>query len=122
ALSDPSSRLSTSPPPPAIAVPLLEMGFSLRQITKALEATGARGEADAQNITVLAMWMIEHPGTEDERDEPHGRGGVAATDPTRARAPRPRPEEVSGAKLVPGLFWRHRHRHLRDGGRIQRVS
>lgn len=35
---------------------------------------GARGEADAQNITVLAMWMIEHPGTEDERDEPHGRG------------------------------------------------
>lgn len=68
-LSDPTSRLSTSPPPPAIAVPLLEMGFSLRQITKALEATGARGEADAQNITVLAMWMIEHPG-EDDHDEP----------------------------------------------------
>ncbi|XP_054587942.1 probable E3 ubiquitin-protein ligase HERC1 isoform X4 [Nothobranchius furzeri] len=74
-LSDPNSRLSTSPPPPAIAVPLLEMGFSLRQITKALEATGARGEADAQNITVLAMWMIEHPAMEDERDELHGRGG-----------------------------------------------
>ncbi|XP_035381674.1 probable E3 ubiquitin-protein ligase HERC1 isoform X2 [Electrophorus electricus] len=68
ALSDPSSRLSTSPPPPAIAVPLLEMGFSLRQIMKALEATGARGEADAQNITVLAMWMIEHPGTEASED------------------------------------------------------
>uniref|UniRef100_H0V6J8 HECT-type E3 ubiquitin transferase n=1 Tax=Cavia porcellus TaxID=10141 RepID=H0V6J8_CAVPO len=68
ALSDPSSRLSTSPPPPAIAVPLLEMGFSLRQIAKAMEATGARGEADAQNITVLAMWMIEHPGHEDEED------------------------------------------------------
>ncbi|XP_061742965.1 probable E3 ubiquitin-protein ligase HERC1 isoform X4 [Nerophis ophidion] len=70
-LSDPSSRLSTSPPPPAIAVPLLEMGFSLCQIIKALEATGARGEVDAQNITVLAMWMIEHPGTDDE---PRGRG------------------------------------------------
>ncbi|XP_055518701.1 probable E3 ubiquitin-protein ligase HERC1 isoform X3 [Leucoraja erinacea] len=69
ASSDPSSRLSTSPPPPPIAVPLLEMGFSLRQITKAMEATGARGEADAQNITVLAMWMIEHPGTEED-DEP----------------------------------------------------
>ncbi|ERE75744.1 putative E3 ubiquitin-protein ligase HERC1-like protein [Cricetulus griseus] len=68
ALSDPSSRLSTSPPPPAIAVPLLEMGFSLRQIAKAMEATGARGEADAQNITVLAMWMIEHPGHEDEEE------------------------------------------------------
>uniref|UniRef100_A0AAZ3RI90 HECT-type E3 ubiquitin transferase n=1 Tax=Oncorhynchus tshawytscha TaxID=74940 RepID=A0AAZ3RI90_ONCTS len=75
-LSDPSSRLSTSPPPPAIAVPLLEMGFSLRQITKALEATGTgtRGEADAQNITVLAMWMIEHPGTEEDEDESHSRG------------------------------------------------
>ncbi|XP_078055944.1 putative E3 ubiquitin-protein ligase HERC1 [Mustelus asterias] len=66
ASSDPSSRLSTSPPPPPIAVPLLEMGFSLRQITKAMEATGARGEADAQNITVLAMWMIEHPSTEED--------------------------------------------------------
>ncbi|XP_015275623.1 PREDICTED: probable E3 ubiquitin-protein ligase HERC1 [Gekko japonicus] len=68
ALSDPSSRLSTSPPPPAIAVPLLEMGFSLRQIAKAMEATGARGEADAQNITVLAMWMIEHPGNEEDEE------------------------------------------------------
>lgn len=37
--------------------------------------SGARGEADAQNITVLAMWMIEHPGTEDEHDESHSRGG-----------------------------------------------
>ncbi|XP_056269201.1 probable E3 ubiquitin-protein ligase HERC1 isoform X3 [Pseudoliparis swirei] len=73
--SDPSSRLSTSPPPPAIAVPLLEMGFSLGQITKALDATGARGEADAQNITVLAMWMIEHPCAEDEHEEPHGEDG-----------------------------------------------
>ncbi|XP_048649174.1 probable E3 ubiquitin-protein ligase HERC1 [Marmota marmota marmota] len=72
ALSDPSSRLSTSPPPPAIAVPLLEMGFSLRQIAKAMEATGARGEADAQNITVLAMWMIEHPGHEDEEEPQPG--------------------------------------------------
>lgn len=37
--------------------------------------SGARGEADAQNITVLAMWMIEHPGTEDEHEESHSRGG-----------------------------------------------
>nr|XP_033775643.1 probable E3 ubiquitin-protein ligase HERC1 isoform X2 [Geotrypetes seraphini] len=75
ALSDPSSRLSTSPPPPAIAVPLLEMGFSLRQIAKAMEATGARGEADTQNITVLAMWMIEHPGNEDD-EEPRSGGAI----------------------------------------------
>lgn len=31
---------------------------------------GARGEADAQNITVLAMWMIEHPGNEEEEEPP----------------------------------------------------
>ncbi|XP_029281086.1 probable E3 ubiquitin-protein ligase HERC1 [Cottoperca gobio] len=89
-LSDPSSRLSTSPPPPAIAVPLLEMGFSLRQITKALEATGAQGEADAQNITVLAMWMIEHPGTEDEHDEPdepHTRGSGVGGDGSDSSCP-----------------------------------
>ncbi|KAK1891774.1 putative E3 ubiquitin-protein ligase HERC1 [Dissostichus eleginoides] len=62
-LSDPSSRLSTSPPPPAIAVPLLEMGFSLRQITKALEATGAK-----------------HPGTEEEHEEGHTRGSGVGGD------------------------------------------
>lgn len=50
ALSDPSSRLSTSPPPPAIAVPLLEMGFSLRQITKALEATGQSASQKTLNV------------------------------------------------------------------------
>lgn len=27
------------------------------------------------------MWMIEHPGTEDERDEPHSRGGVTSDVP-----------------------------------------
>lgn len=115
ALSDPSSRLSTSPPPPAIAVPLLEMGFSLRQIMKALEATGrqilldtlmemscliqnffflliyhirhseyvlfwsvgACAEADAQNITVLAMWMIDHPGTADSEEASDPCSGAA---------------------------------------------
>uniref|UniRef100_A0A671MPI0 HECT-type E3 ubiquitin transferase n=1 Tax=Sinocyclocheilus anshuiensis TaxID=1608454 RepID=A0A671MPI0_9TELE len=91
ALSDPSSRLSTSPPPPAIAVPLLEMGFSLRQIMKALEATGARGEADAQNITVLAMWMIEHPGTadSDEASDPFSgaAGGGKSTERSYLRSP-----------------------------------
>lgn len=35
--------------------------------------SGARGEADAQNITVLAMWMIEHPGNEDD-EEPQSEG------------------------------------------------
>ncbi|TRY89487.1 hypothetical protein DNTS_016060 [Danionella cerebrum] len=116
ALSDPSSRLSTSPPPPAIAVPLLEMGFSLRQIMKALEATGAdcfhcdfssstidaffshvlcvsegaRGEADAQNISVLAMWMIDHPGTaesEEASDPCSGAAGGGKTERALLQSP-----------------------------------
>ena len=43
-------------------------------ITLVVDVPGARGEADAQNITVLAMWMIEHPGTEE--DDEGGEGGV----------------------------------------------
>ncbi|MEQ2289785.1 putative E3 ubiquitin-protein ligase herc1 [Ameca splendens] len=48
---------------------------------------GARGEADAQNITVLAMWMIEHPGTEDERDEQHTRSSVLGGDGSDSSCP-----------------------------------
>lgn len=40
---------------------------------------------DAQNITVLAMWMIEHPGTEDEHGESHGRGGGGETSESPCR-------------------------------------
>ena len=42
--------------------------------------SGASGEADAQNITVLAMWMIEHPGTEEEHEEGHTRGSGVGGD------------------------------------------
>ncbi|XP_032830981.2 putative E3 ubiquitin-protein ligase HERC1 isoform X4 [Petromyzon marinus] len=66
ASSDPSSRQSCSPPPPPVAVPLLEMGFPLRHIQRAMEATGTRGDADTQNVTLLATWMLEHPYMEDE--------------------------------------------------------
>ncbi|XP_037104179.1 probable E3 ubiquitin-protein ligase HERC1 isoform X3 [Syngnathus acus] len=111
-LSDPSSRLSTSPPPPAIAVPLLEMGFSLRQITKALEATGARGEADAQNITVLAMWMIEHPGTDDGHDEPNTRGSGGGVSDSLC----------SGATASTGGKSRDRNTYVSSPGDIADVS
>lgn len=34
------------------------------------------------------MWMIEHPGTEDERDEPHTRSGALVVDaPDSASCP-----------------------------------
>ena len=52
-----------------------------------LLAPGARGEADAQNITVLAMWMIEHPGTEEEHEEPHTRGGGGCSDGSDSSCP-----------------------------------
>ncbi|XP_070543560.1 probable E3 ubiquitin-protein ligase HERC1 isoform X2 [Ptychodera flava] len=62
-------RRSPSPPPPPIATPLLEMGFTIRHIRRAMTATGTRGEVDARRINVLATWMIEHPCTESEEDE-----------------------------------------------------
>lgn len=155
ALSDPSSRLSTSPPPPAIAVPLLEMGFSLRQIMKALEATGrrilidtliemscliqnffclliyqirhseyvlywsvgARAEADAQNITVLAMWMIDHPGTADseEASDPcsGAAGGGKSTERGYLRSPGDIPN-ADAAEMEEGFSDRYNTYRMND--------
>ncbi|XP_050295909.1 probable E3 ubiquitin-protein ligase HERC1 isoform X2 [Anthonomus grandis grandis] len=50
-----------SPPPPAVAFPLLEMGFTLKHISKALKETKSTGEVSARSINVLATWMCEHP-------------------------------------------------------------
>lgn len=54
-------RRSNSPPPPPIAAPLLEMGFTLRHILKAIFETKSSGEISAHTINMLATWMIEHP-------------------------------------------------------------
>lgn len=54
-------RRSNSPPPPPIAAPLLEMGFSVRHILKAIFETKSSGEVSAHTINMLATWMIEHP-------------------------------------------------------------
>nr|XP_014345328.1 PREDICTED: probable E3 ubiquitin-protein ligase HERC1 [Latimeria chalumnae] len=51
---------------PPVAAPLLEMGFSIRHIYKALETTGLSEEADPQSIEQLASWMLEHPLPEHE--------------------------------------------------------
>lgn len=54
-------------------------------------SVGARGEADAQNITVLAMWMIDHPGTADseEASDPcsGAAGGGKSTERSCLRSP-----------------------------------
>nr|CAI5839109.1 unnamed protein product [Callosobruchus analis] len=55
---------------PDIATPLLEMGFSLRHILKAIIGTKLRGsEVTAQKINSLVTWMLEHPRTDPADDE-----------------------------------------------------
>lgn len=49
----------------SIVGPLLEMGFTLRHIFSAIQATGNSCEVNAHNINVLATWMIEHGYVED---------------------------------------------------------
>lgn len=60
---------SLSPPPPPIAAPLLEMGFSLKHVIRAINATGSSGEMSAHTINQLATWMIEHPCIDSTPDE-----------------------------------------------------
>ncbi|XP_076465936.1 putative E3 ubiquitin-protein ligase HERC1 isoform X3 [Babylonia areolata] len=53
---------SPSPPPPPIVTPLLEMGFQLQHIQRALSATAINGrDVTARAINRLATWMLEHP-------------------------------------------------------------
>uniref|UniRef100_A0A6P7FL74 HECT-type E3 ubiquitin transferase n=2 Tax=Diabrotica virgifera virgifera TaxID=50390 RepID=A0A6P7FL74_DIAVI len=52
---------SSSPPPPPIATPLLEMGFTIKHIQKALQETKCTGELNAHTVNTLATWMLEHP-------------------------------------------------------------
>ncbi|KAJ8965419.1 hypothetical protein NQ314_004172 [Rhamnusium bicolor] len=54
-------RRSNSPPPPPIAAPLLEMGFTLKHILKAIFETKSAGEVSAHTVNMLATWMLEHP-------------------------------------------------------------
>ncbi|KAI8478441.1 putative E3 ubiquitin-protein ligase herc1, partial [Branchiostoma belcheri] len=61
---------SPSPPPPPIAPQLLEMGFTMKHIQRAIAATGSRGDADPRRVAVLATWMVEHPPEPEERQEP----------------------------------------------------
>ncbi|KAJ1527946.1 hypothetical protein ONE63_007879 [Megalurothrips usitatus] len=68
------------PPPPPIVAPLLEMGFSLKHIQRAIQSTGSSGDMAALTLNQLATWMIEHPcadnvPSETEVDEAAPSGG-----------------------------------------------
>lgn len=86
---------SPSPPPPPIAAPLLEMGFSIQAIKKAIRETSVNGrEVSASGINTLAMWMLEHPEsgaepTPSKSREINRRGSLESLDRRGLRRRRP---------------------------------
>ncbi|XP_078688080.1 putative E3 ubiquitin-protein ligase HERC1 isoform X3 [Branchiostoma floridae x Branchiostoma belcheri] len=102
---------SPSPPPPPIAPQLLEMGFTMKHIQRAIAATGSRGDADPRRVAVLATWMVEHPCEEEEEaasgpegaEAQEGRGAdVAREDTPSDRTDRsPEPEERQEPRQEP---------------------
>ncbi|CDQ96190.1 unnamed protein product [Oncorhynchus mykiss] len=65
-----------------VPVRLLEMGFSMRHIYKAMEAAGVAGEVDSRTIEVLASWMLEHPLTEELQMESQPAGASTTETPS----------------------------------------
>ncbi|KAG8252880.1 putative E3 ubiquitin-protein ligase herc1 [Homalodisca vitripennis] len=61
-----SLHRSPSPPHPLIAAPLLEMGFSLKHVQKAINAIGGSTDIGSTTVNQLATWMIEHPCIESD--------------------------------------------------------
>ncbi|XP_054287973.1 probable E3 ubiquitin-protein ligase HERC1 [Macrosteles quadrilineatus] len=61
-----SLHRSPSPPHPLIAAPLLEMGFSLKHVQKAINAVGGSSDLASTTVNQLATWMIEHPCIEPD--------------------------------------------------------
>lgn len=60
---------------PPVANPLLEMGFTLKHILKAILETKIHGEISVQTINTLATWMLEHPYSENNVDVSSGATG-----------------------------------------------
>lgn len=58
--------------PPPFAGPLLEMGFPLKHISKAILKTNIHGEMNGHAINTLITWMLEHPYSENNSDVPSG--------------------------------------------------
>ncbi|XP_052393189.1 probable E3 ubiquitin-protein ligase HERC1 isoform X2 [Carassius gibelio] len=80
------TRTPVEQPQMFVPVRLLEMGFSMRHIYRAMEAAGVTGEVDSRTIEVLASWMLEHPITEEQQA---GEGSFAggATDTPSSEGP-----------------------------------
>uniref|UniRef100_UPI003AAEB7BA probable E3 ubiquitin-protein ligase HERC1 n=1 Tax=Centroberyx gerrardi TaxID=166262 RepID=UPI003AAEB7BA len=99
-----------------VAGRLLEMGFSMRHIYRALEAADVAGEVDSRTIEVLASWMLEHPLAEEQQAAGSQRLESATDTPSPdgpetvqcPEAPTTEPNE----SLLPGLDWVERENFL----------
>ncbi|KAI7789321.1 putative E3 ubiquitin-protein ligase HERC1, partial [Triplophysa rosa] len=80
------TRTPVEQPQMFVPVRLLEMGFSMRHIYRAMEAAGVTGEVDSRTIEVLASWMLEHPLTE-EQQVGEGSSAGGATDTPSSEGP-----------------------------------
>ncbi|XP_062868147.1 probable E3 ubiquitin-protein ligase HERC1 [Trichomycterus rosablanca] len=79
---EPCGQTRTPVDPPRMFVPvrLLEMGFSVRHIYRAIEAAGVTGDIDSATVEVLASWMLENPlNDEPQAGEGPSVGGAAHT-------------------------------------------
>ncbi|XP_065100040.1 probable E3 ubiquitin-protein ligase HERC1 isoform X2 [Paramisgurnus dabryanus] len=76
------TRTPVEQPQMFVPVRLLEMGFSMRHIYRAMEAAGVTGEVDSRMIEVLASWMLEHPLTEEQQVGEGSSAGGATDTPT----------------------------------------
>ncbi|TRY98659.1 hypothetical protein DNTS_005902 [Danionella cerebrum] len=85
---EPCAQTRTPLEQPQMFVPvrLLEMGFSMRHIYRAMEAAGVTGEVDSRTIEVLASWMLEHPITEEQQGG-EGSSAGGATDTLSSEGP-----------------------------------
>ncbi|KAL0271708.1 UNVERIFIED_CONTAM: hypothetical protein PYX00_008714 [Menopon gallinae] len=115
---------SLSPPPPPVAAPLLEMGFSLNHVVRAICATGyGNSEMSAHTINHLATWMIEHPCIDNEDEELRftpsssvasaGASGTPETESSQATGTTPRRRGPTDIRNFLQLDWsqkRHRNR------------
>ncbi|MGH0184836.1 UNVERIFIED_CONTAM: hypothetical protein FKN15_017450 [Acipenser sinensis] len=110
----PHTRANNPPERPQMFVPvrLLEMGFSMRHIYKAMEDAGVTGEADARTIEMLASWMLEHPLTEQQlidyssTENPSETGIVSPEGPEtvqRPESPTPNSHPEGDESLITGL-------------------
>ncbi|KAK2827719.1 hypothetical protein Q7C36_018645 [Tachysurus vachellii] len=61
------TRTPVDPPQMFVPVRLLEMGFTVRHIYRAMEAAGVTGEVDSATVELLASWMLENPLTEEQQ-------------------------------------------------------